>query len=321
MINQSHINFYFGEVVENANTYSKKNTDPNVLFPITVLVKQNNNTKTIENVKPASNSIKQIPVKGETVLIFQGYDHTTSAKQRYLQWYYFPTVAIQSGINNNILPINSDVFNPDPAFQRRTVAALQPYRGDTLIEGRYGNTIRLGSTISSATYDADATWSGKTVTDPIIILSTSTSNKTDYRVEDVESDASSIYLTSTQQLDKLKLSNSLKCNQNFAGSQLVGVADRIVLRAKQDIAVIDSPKSIILNTPGEVKIGTDEANISMVHGDVLLTVLQRILNQLNMPIQCGTMTGTFTSKTNLIAAQQELQNLLSSTYFIDKNTY
>lgn len=89
MIDQSYINFYFGEVVDNDNTYSKKHTDVNILFPITVKIKQNNNIKTIDNVKPIFANIKQIPVKGETVLIFQGYDHTTSTTQRYLQWYYF----------------------------------------------------------------------------------------------------------------------------------------------------------------------------------------------------------------------------------------
>jgi hypothetical protein len=59
----------------------------------------------------------------------------------------------------------------------------------------------------------------------------------------------------------------------------------------------------------------------MVHGDVLLTVLQKILNQLNSPIQCGTMVGTFIDKSNTVAAQKLLQKLLSSTYFINKNTY
>jgi hypothetical protein len=56
----------------------------------------------------------------------------------------------------------------------------------------------------------------------------------------------------------------------------------------------------------------------MVHGDVLLNVLQKILNQLNIPIQCGTMSGTFLDRSNITAAQRELQKLLSKKYYIKK---
>jgi hypothetical protein len=107
-------------------------------------------------------------------------------------------------------------------------------------------------------------------------------------------------------------------NAPFNGPQFIGVADRIILRAKRDIAVIDSQKGIILNTTGEIKLGSDGADQSMVHGDVLLQVLQKILNQLNTPIQCGTMSGTFLDRSNITSAQQDLQNLLSQKYYINK---
>jgi len=323
MLDQSSVNFYFGEVIENKNTYSKKSTDPNILFPITVKVKQNNNIKIIENVKPIFANIKQIPTVGETVLIFQGYNHTTSNTQRYLQWYYFPPVGIQSNINNNILPINSDVFTPDAKFTQKTVNPLQPYAGDILVEGRYGNTIRLGSTVLNQQYDTVPTWTGKTAADPIIILSNTRKSNTSaqYDIENVNTDDSSLYLTSTQTLNNLKLSKTLSTYQNFNGSQFIGKADRIILSSKKDLVVLDSPKGIVLNTTGNVHIGDDRTSQSLVHGNVLLDVLQKILNQLNTPIQCGTMTGTFLDKSNINSAQRNLKNLISSTYFLKKNTY
>ena len=52
----------------------------------------------------------------------------------------------------------------------------------------------------------------------------------------------------------------------------------------------------------------------MAHGDVLKSVLQKILNQLNVNIECGTMCGGFTDLTNVTEAQNELNNLLSKKY-------
>lgn len=319
MIDQSYINFYFGEVVDNDNTYSKKHTDVNILFPITVKVKQNNNIKTIDNVKPIFANIKQIPVKGETVLIFQGYDHTTSNTQRYLQWYYFPTVGIQSNINNNILPINSAVFTPDPDFKERKVSSLQPYRGDILVEGRFGNTIRLGNTVAKSNYDINPTWSGKTSTDPIIILSNTVTYSDNLVVEDIESDASSLYLTSTQKLDRLTLSKRLKIYSKFDGSQFVGVGDRIILRAKKDIAVIDSERAIVLNTPGEIKLGDDMATEPIPHGLVLQQIIQLLVNAIAAGVTGpGGAVGVTNATSILRTIQQKLTELNSNSYKIKK---
>ena len=108
---------------------------------------------------------------------------------------------------------------------------------------------------------------------------------------------------------------------NYIGSQLVGVSDRVILKARKDIAVIDSPIGIVLNSTGPIKVGNDSADESMVHGDVLLDVLQNIINQLNTMIQCGSSSGTFINLQYAAKAQSQLQELLSSKYFINKNTY
>jgi hypothetical protein len=48
---------------------------------------------------------------------------------------------------------------------------------------------------------------------------------------------------------------------------------------------------------------------------------QKILNQLNVPVQAAHLTGTFLDKSNILSAQRDLQKLLSSKYFINKQTY
>ena len=73
-----------------------------------------------------------------------------------------------------------------------------------------------------------------------------------------------------------------------------------------------------MNTKGKVKIGSDSADVRLPHGDVLYEILQKIINQLNTPIVCGSMVGTFTSKRPTKQAQRKLKKLLSTKYFITK---
>jgi hypothetical protein len=320
------VQFYFGEVVQNTsnltNTYKRQtdSSDSNNLFCLTILVRENNNTINIENVKPAFPNIKQIPIIGENVLVFRGYDFTTSPDARTHQWYYFPPVGIGSGINSNVLPINSHTFTPDVNFVQRSSPILQPYRGDILLAGRYGNSLRLSSTIPTTDYDVQPNWTGKTVTDPIIILSNTTYTNTDrkYVVENIEQDVSSLYLTSTQTVP-IVLSNNLESYTSaFNGSQLIATADRIILRAKTDIAILDSKEGIILNTDGDVLIGSDAASEPIPHGNVLVEILQELISAIGAGSTSPGGPCTPNGVAQLQNALTKLNSLNSSNYKIKK---
>jgi hypothetical protein len=344
------IQFDVAEVLEYDNTYkwidpasADSNTDQ--LFALKVKSCSGYFNQKPFIVKPSDINIKKIPLVGELVLIYKTFNQVSTSIKRRESWYYLTTVDLQSSIHANLLPglaggksqEEIDTTKPGKTFNFKVTSPLQPYEGDILVEGRWGNSIRFGSTVdltgNQRNYSNIVPWrGGADQGDPIIVLSNGRSSKPNkqFVAEDIQSDASSLYLTSTQKVPGLILGtqsekNPLTCygpnESQFAKSQLIGVADRIVLKSKTDITVIDSPKAIVLNTSGEVKLGSDSATESMVHGDVLLTVLQKILNQLNTPIQCGTMTGTFIDKTNISSAQTSLSELLSSRYFIDKNTY
>lgn len=294
--------------------------------------------------RPSNLSYKQIPLIGEIVLIYKTINEYTTNDAYREGWYYLTGIDLQSSINENRLPgvsqrLTDDAIDRIPyglTFKPKLISPLQPYEGDTIHEGRWGQSIRLGSTLTSypttgfqrpalsnGYYHTNAPWQGASDGDPIIILSNGRNNKTkkEFVVEDVEKDASSLYLTSTQQLNKLTLSKDLTVhNYTFVGSQFVGVADRIILRAKQDIAIIDSEKGIVLNTPNNIYIGGDAASQPLVHGDVLLDVLNKILDHLQfVPIQCGELTGGFLSKTQLESARQRLDDLVSSKYRMEFN--
>jgi hypothetical protein len=339
MIDHASINFYFAEVIAPLTSTYKRNEDENdvnQLFTIDVLVRYQNNNKVFSKVKPASTNIKQIPLVGETVLIFQGFNHESSLNKREVQWYYMLPIGAQSGINTNYLPVNSTNFTPEKNAIERIVSPVQPYLGDLLFEGRWGNSIRFGSTIITTDYDTLPTWKGATAGSPIILLSNSPESEKgkQFVVENLNTDYSSLYLTSEQNISTILLGDEnsrnpltkfLPSETQFNKSQFIGVADRIVLKAKTDIAIIDSPLGIVLNTTGEVKIGSDDAAESLVHGDVLLKILQKLINQLLSGVQVGDTyapTGGYANGGRFAQeAQDLLQELLSSTYFIKKNTY
>lgn len=326
-----------GKRIKNSNDGSQDKTtisSADMLFGIDVHYTQNGRLKTIENVKPINSNIKQIPILGESVLIFQSISHESTIDDSYPQWYYMFPMALSSNTNSNILP-TIDEFEPDTKFQESKVSPLQPYRGDFMLEGRYGNSIRFGSTIDfKNNYSEPGNWRGNNIGDPILVLSNGRKYKEDkdFVTEDINTDKSSLYLTSTQKIP-LVLGNKDQPNSltgcvttggnetNYVGSQFLGVSDRVILKARKDLAVIDSPLGIILNSTGAIKLGSEDATESMVHGDVLLEVLQSIINQLNTMVQCGSSVGTFINLSYVNKAQKQLQELLSSKYFINKNTY
>lgn len=334
------ITFYVGEVKSYVNTFkqpilSDDNPDSkHDMFLIDVLVTYNEKSRIIQNIRPANSNFKQIPIIGESVLIYNGYSQNTTSEKRQRQWYYFAPINVQTNTNHNITPIYSaSDFEVDPDFKDTIVSPLQPYVGDVMLEGRWGNSIRLGNTPTNNTqkYSVTPSWIGNSLESPIIILSNGRENTKSYQyvVEDIENDFASLYLTSKQSIPRLQLGsinqrNQLDCYESesaYSKSQFIGVADRVILKAKTDIAVIDAPSAIILNTTGDVRIGSDSANESMVHGQVLLNILQKIINQLQVPVQCGSSVGTFLSTSAISSAQSQLSKLLSSKYFIKKETY
>lgn len=283
----------------------------------------------------------KLPVIGEIILVCKTINRTRQRRNdnERESWYYISTLNIQSGINNNVAlgmsfnqtelnSINTQEYPIGSTFNEKFVTSpLQLFEGDYVWQGRFGQSIRFGSTISTMPneyYYKSPNWLGDNNGDPITIIANGQQNKPqkEFVVEDINTDNSSIYLTSTQKIPIVLGSESepnplYGCvstsgnESSYIGSQLLGVSDRIILKARTDLAIIDSPMGIILNSTGAIKLGSEEASESMVHGEVLLEVLQSILNQLRTVVQCGSASGTFINLTYADKAQKQLQELLS----------
>lgn len=329
------------EVLEYERTYQyvpspTENSNLSELFALRVRSCSSIYNQKVYIAKPGNLSIKKIPLVGEFVLIYKTFNQQSTDKKFRESWYYLSTVDLQSSINENMIPgisgeLTAEQINtltPGKSFSRKSVSPIQPYEGDVIIEGRSGNSIRFGSSIETMSntpagyYYKSPSWQSTKNGDPIIVLSNRLDNraKKEFVVENINSDASSLYLTSTQTLSNLKLSKELTIyNSSFNQSQFVGVGDRIILQAKKDIAVIDSAKSIVLNTPGEVKIGDDSADQSMVHGEILYEIILKLVNAIGAG---GTADGAIvtTNATTIISQIFDLLPELKSKQYKIKKT-
>ena len=296
-----------------------------MLFGIDVQYSLNGRLISIENVKPYNANIKQIPIPGESVLIFQSFNHESSVNESYPQWYYMAPMAPSSNINSNILPTVTEDIELDEKFKQESykVSPLQPYRGDLMLEGRFGNSIRFSNTIDfKQDYSLPGNWSGNKNGDPILILSNGREYKEDkqFVTEDIEKDKSSLYLTSTQKINNLKFTTTPLGFDTSGKSNFIGIADQIVLRAKQGKTIVDSQDNILLNTPKQVNIGGDTNLAPLPQGDVLLSILMDIAFVLATPHSVQGAISNTIAQDKISGLMSKIFKMNSTKYKIKKNT-
>jgi hypothetical protein len=223
-------------------------------------------------------------------------------------------------IQNNT-PVSLDfnsISNPDRATftEKSNIHPLLPYAGDIIYEGRWGNSLRFGST-AKITGNFPNTWSSSgTNGDPIVILRNGQNPKSsDFGaepiVENISQDLSSIYLTSYQKIpfsianeNFISYTTPPTTPAQFTNPQVILSSDRIILNAKSDSILISGEKSVGLSSNGSVNIestseiniaskltrlGNKNANQSVLRGDetveylkILITELQNIAEALKV---------------------------------------
>ena len=197
---------------------------------------------------PIFSFIKQYPVIGEIVLIVMGPSVDMNDSKSSQAAYYFPPYNLWNSVNHNAFPelteyaafLNRYYQKPNYQyantgslpelpkgyyFSEKTIKNLSPFEGDTIIEGRFGQSIRFGSTTTIK--KSENNWSnsgengspitiirngqgtlirnGKEISTRIIDVDPKTVKFADLpgqpTVEDINFDHSSIYLTSGQEIN------------------------------------------------------------------------------------------------------------------------
>ena len=199
-----------------------------------------NNTKPLPEVtstaSPLFSHLKYYPLINEIVLILTTNDKNIyNGKQK--TTYYLPQINMWGHPHHNALPTvknlesdqssdnyketesglirkaedgNTDIILGQYFQEQLNIKPLLPYEGDMILEGRFGNSIRFGSTNISNEISNPNGWSDLGNTgDPITIIRNGQSSKLDDKgwlptTENINEDASSIYLTSNQRIQNFK---------------------------------------------------------------------------------------------------------------------
>ena len=173
------------------------------------------------------------------------------------------------GSVNKLTDSSGEIKFGDYFLERSNIYPLQPFEGDLIYEGRWGNSIRLTGTAPNRNPWSTVGTQGDAIT---IIRNgqTETPNKNgwDFTVEDVNTDASSIYLTTTQKIPLVANTNyfSYKTDaptlpEEYTGKQIILNSGRLVFNTTEDHLMLSSAKSISLSSAGTVNVDASEMTI------------------------------------------------------------
>ena len=237
-------------------------------------------------------------------------------------------------------------------IEKTNIHPILPYAGDIIMEGRFGNSIRLGNT-SKSKGSVKNNWSGGDSKngDPITIIRNgqpedSTEEGWIPLSENINKDLGSIFLTSTQNIPLNTDINSFPAisseTPNTIGTynknQIILSSGRLVLNTNSDHLILNSKKSISISSIEDIglyskkgninlqsdliKLGSTDANQSLILGDSFIKDFDYLLQSLS--ILCDSLTSeptlgptSIAASSTKIAIEKILKNMDS---FLSKTT-
>tara|TARA_B100000963_G_scaffold208672_1_gene181763 strand:- start:5135 stop:6391 length:1257 start_codon:yes stop_codon:yes gene_type:complete len=262
---------------------------------------------------PINPYFKSFPLKNEIIYVYSLPNSSIETDTQGTIFYYFPPLNVWNSNHHNGVP---SPYNGDdiPEYQKRdyqlseggvvrrikdggteinlgktfiersNIKPLQSFEGDIIHEGRWGQSLRFGSTVNNSSIFNPWSSTG-TNGDPITILR---NNQYDDgrdpwipQVENINEEQSSIYLTSTQKIPINVASKNYNSfieglepilPEEYSGEQIILNSGRILFNAKSDDILLTSADSINLNAVETVNIDAQEG-VAVVVGaesDILL---------------------------------------------------
>lgn len=222
---------------------------------VSILVDRTEST-VVETALPLIGALKVLPLPNEVVTLHQTPVTNVQNNSSQKIVYYGQVVNLWGSPNHNALPDAG--YNPDEVLGKGVkelsdINPLFPFPGDTLIEGRQGQSIRIGGNNSKENPLVDDSNNGK----PYILISNgqiSTDNGLDHIVENIDKDFNSLYFVSDHKIN-LTPANIKRDSydvkpiefNNYVGNQVLLTGGRLVFNAKQDSILLSAKESIGLN--------------------------------------------------------------------------
>jgi hypothetical protein len=252
----------YGRVIDIVLDNSKKILDKNgKALPIGAITYRSLNANrevenTVESALPLKTTGKQFPLKNEVVILQQSPTADINKNSNQKQIYYGEVVNLWGATNHNAMPdpgYNIETVLGEGAIELGDVNPLYPFPGDYLIEGRQGQSIRIGGYTSRQSTLTGNSNNGK----PYIIISNGqikTDNGVDHIVEDINEDPNSLYFLTDHQV-KLTPANEKRDAYNtppisakqYVGNQVVLNGGRLFFNAKEESIFLSAKESVGLN--------------------------------------------------------------------------
>ena len=285
---------------------------------------------------PSNPNVKKIPTVNEHVEIIQ----STIPNSNGTQWFYKESLGLfgSSTPNGNQFPSTTQTVNPpsqnvtydqvglgavnivsdtlpelvvnslsNPSqatyVTKSDINPLLPFEGDIIHEGRFGNSLRFGSTAKSLSKYGNNWSTAGNNGDPIFIIRNGqslTSPKEGWIpvTEDINNDLSSVYLTSFQ-----KIPFKSKFLSEYTQPQVILNSSRIVINSTSDSVILNSSKNIYLTSvdqiniespktyfdSSDIRLGSPNATEPILKGDITNDVLKDLTNAISTLAQLLTV--------------------------------
>jgi len=335
---------------------------------------------------PLNRNIRRIPIVGEVVLLVKAPGPYVSGLRASYEYYYLDIVSLQSSVHHNGIPTatklstasqgltgNASAYstatagmtaqNEEPKLDKNfaeneNVKPLQPYVGDVLIEGRYGNTIRLSSTQKDGKFVKEPNWSKGNAGDPILTIRNtrqvnSTGQINDYVTEDFTKDDNIISMASGQEIvfeqasKTLGANNSVKIDSwkkdnwgktpqmlissgrlvfNSSQKEIIAFAKNGIGLSSETSIALDAKDTVVLNAGQKILLGTN-ATEPLILGQAWQTWMNGLINALGTVFVLDTVTSAPTtplasspSWAAVTAQLAQIPTILSDSAFTKKKT-
>jgi hypothetical protein len=240
--------------------------------------------------------------------------------------------------NSTEINLNSTNNSGGKFVERINIHPILPFTGDNIFEGRFGNSIRLGSTIKSNSFYQNNWSTAGQEGDPITILRNGQpTNSSDEgwlpTVENINDDLSSIYLTSTQRIPinvASKNYSGISSDQiplypiSYKENQIILNSGRILFNSSTDSILLSSQKVISISanedigistrknvtlTGDLIRLGSINAGESLLLGDSFIKQFKVLLETMNL--LCDALVAEPALKGGAPAAAAQLKTIIN----------
>ena len=214
-------------------------------------------TEELPGAFPLDSTLNKYPVINEIVFVRTALIGEQS--DSFTRLYYSKNINLYKGSNHDCSPYDETLGLGYDNFEDTTISPLLPYPGDTIIQGRLGQSLRF----SGYNSPHNPLTNENNNTSPFTILRNgqfAQKKGTQHVIEDINNDISSIYLTSDHKLPisasqtNWQGSNELPSIDTYQGSQIVLNSGKLYFNSKEE--------DIILTAQEDFGVSSNSAHIS-----------------------------------------------------------